>query len=336
MAISKDKLVKFEDIHEELRLIEESIDHYITPSGKVYRKYPEGYYLKSQSPNHKGYLYVDFKSKYNPSKKLTCRVNRLVAIAYIPNPDNLPVVGHKDNDKTNNDVSNLYWTTYRENTMKAFDDKLMSKKEGKENGNSRAILVFDESWQQVGEYDSIAACSKALGVCARTVSSHCNTKKKTPSCGYYFKFKVEPKAKENSNSRPVVVYDADWNEIGIYASIAACSQALGLNPCTVSRHCNGRFKTAANGYHFQFQTKPENPHDKYTLCPVIAYDEEWNEIGRYESVILCSQVLDVCRSTIIRHCKQHTVKSFCGYHFRYEADEEEVQKYRSQNGWQAS
>ena len=42
-------------------------------------------------------------------------VSRLVAEAFIPNPDNLPQVGHDDDDKTNNDVSNLYWTNSVEN-----------------------------------------------------------------------------------------------------------------------------------------------------------------------------------------------------------------------------
>lgn len=50
----------------------------------------------------------------NGIKKLF-RVNRLVAIAFIDNPNNYPQVGHLDDNKENNTVNNLYWTTSQEN-----------------------------------------------------------------------------------------------------------------------------------------------------------------------------------------------------------------------------
>ena len=49
------------------------------------------------------------------------RVHRLVAKAFIPNPDNLPVVDHIDGNKINNYVENLRWVTVRENTQAAYD-----------------------------------------------------------------------------------------------------------------------------------------------------------------------------------------------------------------------
>lgn len=49
-------------------------------------------------------------------------IHRLVAQTFIPNPDNLPVVMHLDNDKLNNHVSNLKWATQSENIQQAFDE----------------------------------------------------------------------------------------------------------------------------------------------------------------------------------------------------------------------
>ena len=66
--------------------------------------------------NSKGYLKVGLhlKGHKSPVKK---RVNRLVAIAFIPNPYELPQVNHKDGNKQNNSISNLEWCTNRQNAI---------------------------------------------------------------------------------------------------------------------------------------------------------------------------------------------------------------------------
>ena len=55
-------------------------------------------------------------------KRLYTRVHRLVALVYIPNPDNKPFVCHKDNNPKNNKVSNLYWGTQSENILQCVRD----------------------------------------------------------------------------------------------------------------------------------------------------------------------------------------------------------------------
>lgn len=49
------------------------------------------------------------------------RINRLVANAFIPNPERKPIAHHKNHDKTKNTVSNLAWATHSENTIAYFD-----------------------------------------------------------------------------------------------------------------------------------------------------------------------------------------------------------------------
>lgn len=65
------------------------------------------YILKPFLANN-GYAQVTL---YNNTKKHKFLVHRLVACAFIPNPDNLPQINHKDEDRTNNVVDNLEWCT---------------------------------------------------------------------------------------------------------------------------------------------------------------------------------------------------------------------------------
>lgn len=71
----------------------------------------------SYTLNNRGYLSVVIRRK-------TYMVHRLVAQAFIPNPQNKPFVNHKDGDKTNNHVDNLEWCTAAENNQHARDTGL--------------------------------------------------------------------------------------------------------------------------------------------------------------------------------------------------------------------
>ena len=63
------------------------------------------------SVNHSGYLMVGL---FNNGKKCTRPMHRLVALAFIPNPENKQYVRHYDGDNLNNEVANLYWQSYAE------------------------------------------------------------------------------------------------------------------------------------------------------------------------------------------------------------------------------
>ena len=65
-----------------------------------------------------GYLHVNL---WHGGKSKHFSIHRLVAIAFIPNPENKPEVNHIDGNKLNNRVSNLEWVTSSENQRHAFD-----------------------------------------------------------------------------------------------------------------------------------------------------------------------------------------------------------------------
>lgn len=65
-------------------------------------------HIMTQVKGAKGYFYVSLS---NMDRGRTFTVHRLVAKAFIPNPEDLPCVNHKDEDKFNNNVNNLEWCT---------------------------------------------------------------------------------------------------------------------------------------------------------------------------------------------------------------------------------
>ncbi len=85
-------------------------DYLITEEGDVYsRKFGKLKKMKQRTERYKAI------NLWNNGKKNTHSIQRLVAETYIPNPDNLPEVNHKDEDKTNNNVANLEWSTHADN-----------------------------------------------------------------------------------------------------------------------------------------------------------------------------------------------------------------------------
>ena len=106
----------------------------VSDTGKVKSdstaKFLWGKELKAQ--NHK-YLRVCLKGRETKSEWKT--VHRLVAIHFVPNPDNLPYVNHKDGNKLNNNDWNLEWTTPKGNAEHAVSERLY--KIGEDNGRAK-------------------------------------------------------------------------------------------------------------------------------------------------------------------------------------------------------
>lgn len=92
-----------------------SLDRYVTCNNgvNVYNRFKKGVILKTGVKGG-GYLFVGLHK--DGCKTIEPSVHRLVAEAFIPNPENLPEVNHKDENKTNNSVDNLEWCTRAYNT----------------------------------------------------------------------------------------------------------------------------------------------------------------------------------------------------------------------------
>lgn len=101
-----------------VRSLDKSIEIQTKRDGKTlkpFKSFCKGKVLKP-SINPDGYAIVQL---HNEEKVWYARVHRLVAMAFIPNPENKPCINHLDNTRDNNIVSNLEWCTVKENAQHA-------------------------------------------------------------------------------------------------------------------------------------------------------------------------------------------------------------------------
>ena len=112
---------------------------------------------------------------YNNNSRKTYRVHRLVAEAFIPNPDNLPQVNHKDENPSNNHVGNLEWCTaeyninYGTHNKRATESNINGKK-------SKTVLQLRKDGSLVRVWPSVSEVKRQLNYNVSGIVNCCNGK----------------------------------------------------------------------------------------------------------------------------------------------------------------
>lgn len=126
-----------------------------------------------------GYYYIIL---YKKQIKKPFRIHRLVAEAFIPNPNNYPCVNHKDENKENNVWTNLEWCTHKYNMNYGTSIKRMSEK------HKKKVIQYTKNNEFVEEFNSLKEASDKIGINSSSIMRCCKNKQKTCG-GYIWKYK---------------------------------------------------------------------------------------------------------------------------------------------------
>ena len=125
--------------------------------------------------NRRGYLGVTL---FRDGKRYHKAVHRLVAEAFIPNPNNLPCVNHKDENRTNNSADNLEWCTHEYNSHYGACREKISK------GVSRKVAQYAKTGELIKIWDSMTSASEYVGITISSISYCCKHYPKFSAGGF--------------------------------------------------------------------------------------------------------------------------------------------------------
>ncbi len=189
------------------------------------------------------------------------RIHRLVAQAFIPNPDGLPCVNHKDGNKSNNRTNNLEWCSHQQNSLHAFATGLSS--------NStlmRAVAQYTRSGQLVKQFNAVRTAAQETGINYGNIGS-CVSGARHTAGGYVWRYIDEISQKNeipesitttkgpgtgSAHKRQVIQFDLKTKEeITRFDSLKEAQEKTKINRLTISKCCRGQ-QRSSGGYGWKF------------------------------------------------------------------------------------
>ena len=202
--------------------------YFISNFGNVKSTYANKERILKPFPNKCGYLMVDLRSH---GSRTSISVHRLVAQTFIPNPDNLPEVNHKDENKKNNCVDNLEWCTTEYNCN-------YGTRNIRKGINCRKPICSVDENGNVTHYNSRIEASRSTGISDTSISkalskNYQHNKTAGGMLWLYDDGNVDQMVKEN-NIKAIInkksIYSIDINgDICHYLSVAEAYKETKIN-----------------------------------------------------------------------------------------------------------
>lgn len=217
-----------------------------------------------------GYAFVNLvnaNGKYKPYY-----IHRLVALAFIPNPNNYPVVNHKDENPSNNTVWNLEWCTYEYNSNYGTAKERAAKAV---RANNPSIYNTPVTNITTGEqFNSIAEACDFYGFnnSKRDTIKRCCEGQYATVEGYNWKYTHDNDYKPTKQKFIICIETGEE-----YRSATKLAEAIEVTPAAVSKHMNGQL-THLKGLHYAYKEAGKKyilklpnkykPHENKVICHI--------------------------------------------------------------------
>lgn len=182
-----------------------------------------------------GYAHITIYINKKPKR---VKIHRLVATAFIPNPESKPYVNHIDGLKSNNSVSNLEWVTASENTQHAVDTGLFLPT------RERGVTQYSLSGEKIADFVSTMEAGRATNSLPEKIVMCCQLKRKTHN-GYQWRYTTEASEKIQRADPPKTkprrigqINPATGEILAIYPSITQAAKAVNGSSSAITNIIN--------------------------------------------------------------------------------------------------
>ena len=206
-------------------------DYSVSTEGEV-RKDTTNYILSQSS--QQDYKFVGLIIN---GRQKRMRVHRMVALAFIDNPDNKPYVNHINGNRSDNNVENLEWVTPSENTQHAVDTGLFK------SSRARAVVQYNLNGEQMATFESASEAARQTGGSQSKITMCCRRQRDSAN-DYQWRYyddiqDVQKIEKKFITGKKVAQCDEEGNILKIYPSFKEAARAVNGTSSAISRVCSG-------------------------------------------------------------------------------------------------